>query len=479
MTGADRRRRRTLATRALLVAALGLGGAATGLWWSHARHDGVEADLQIVARIAHSDEGDLDVEEELAFDPDRLGEEELVRRIDGPARLLEVVAHDRDEVLELPRGDDGLTVAIGADAESPVVIRYLLSDDEPLDLGNVNADATVQLQDGDVVADAQRQANEALVPGGDDEDTSVPWNAIGLTVGVLAALAWVVSLRRSRREPAELAPGDELPSSHPPAVVGWLLRHGRVTVADLAATIVDLTARGFLLPYRREGELVLGRGRPADGLDPHETLVLDWLFAGEVAAREVDLVAQRTTITADPDRWADLWSTFVADVEARGRADDLVERDVASPAVLAVAAGGLALLVAGVVGTAHGAPGWLATTAAGALVLASATAFARRTEEGEVLAARWEAFGTTLRAGEGLTPHALAYAVTLGEDAVVPPSAGWPAQLVHDEVERDVVGWREAYLAATSVRGEPSERVRALLSLRALRRRNPEIAAEL
>ena len=101
---------------------------------------------------------------------------------------------------------------------------------------------------------------------------------------------------------------------------------------------------------------------------------------------------------------------------------------------------------------------------------------ARRTPEGEGLAARWEAFGADLRAGgASVTPHALAYAVTLGEDeAAIAQLSGhggdWPAQLVHDEVEHHVTGWRETYLTATSVRGAPSDRVRAVLCLRALRR---------
>jgi hypothetical protein len=98
------------------------------------------------------------------------------------------------------------------------------------------------------------------------------------------------------------------------------------------------------------------------------------------------------------------------------------------------------------------------------------------------LAARWEAFGARLRAGADITPHALAYAVTLGEEAAATERlAGhgddWPAQLIQDEVERHVTGWREAYLTATSVRGEPSERVRAALSLRALRRRSRPVPA--
>jgi hypothetical protein len=262
---------------------------------------------------------------------------------------------------------------------------------------------------------------------------------------------------------------DGLPSTQSPAEVGWLLRHGRVVPADLAATVVDLTARGFIVPFRRDDVLVLGQGRPPTDLAPHEELVVDWLFGDWV--RQADLAEQRAAIREHPERWSDLWTGFVERVDDRGRAGALVERDVASSTVLTAAAAGLLLLLAGVAGTAHGYPGWLATVLAGSLVLAGATAFARRTAEGEALAAAWEAFGDRLREGEDLTPHALAYAVTLGEEVDPTGHGPWPAQLVHEEVERHLVGWREAYLSATSVRGEPSERVRAVLSLRALRRR--------
>lgn len=303
---------------------------------------------------------------------------------------------------------------------------------------------------------------------------TLAWNLAGLALGVVVAAGAALSATRARPEPAAGGAAEGMPSAHSPAEVGWLLRHGRVTLADLAATVVDLTARGFVVPYHREGGLVLGFGRPALGLEPHEALVHSWLFPGW--AREADLEAKQAAITADPALWTELWDGFVEEVEALGRGHGLVEHEVASTPVLVAAATGLAVLTGGVVGIAHGLAGWSAAVAAGSLVLVGATAFARRTPEGEGLAARWEAFGAGLRAGgAAVTPHALAYAVTLGEeDAAIAQLAGhggeWPAQLVHDEVERRVTGWREAYLTATSVRGAPSDRVRALLSLRALRR---------
>ncbi len=469
-SGADRRRRRVLATRALLFLTMAVGATLTGVWWDHARTDGLSVGADLTVQVKEGHDGAVVVEETLAFDEGRLGEEELVRTIDptegGQVLLDDIEADDPDEVLVAPRPDDGLTLTVAAEAGSPVTVTYeLRGAGEPLDLGTLNADL-----DG-----LGLRANQTITePPTPPEEDDVPWNAIGLAVGAVAFLAWLASLRASRRDTPDLGTtAGGLPSSHSPAEVGWLLRHGRVTLADLAATVVDLTARGFVLPYRRDDELVLGQGRPAVELDPHEALVLAWLFPGW--AREADLAAKRAAISENPSIWPALWNEFVDDVERVGQDDGLIERDVASPAVLTVAACGLALLVAGVVGTARGHPGWVGCVVTGSLVVAGATAFARRSPEGEVLAVRWEAFGAELRAGAEVTPHALAYAVTLGEEdaaraRLADDADDWPAQLVHGEVERRVTAWREAYLTATSVRGEPSERLRALLSLRILAR---------
>jgi hypothetical protein len=480
LTGAERRRRRARATRTGLVVAIAVGAGATGLWWSHARHDGHEVGLRIDASIGVAggvgpDVDLLEVHEDLHFDAGALGEEDLVRRIDH-ASFVEDDAEDPDAVLVLPRGDDGLTFVVSGETEGVVHVRYRVDVPEggldDLDLGTVNAAAELGLgtPDGSIGDARDVEAGEPLTVSQPEDGDQLPWTGIGLVVGLLAIGAWLLSLRRSRRARPTVDATDGLPSTHSPAEVGWLLRHGRVLPADLAATIVDLTARGFVVPYRRDGVVVLGQGRPPADLAPHEDLVLEWLFGDWV--RQADLGERRAAIRERPERWSDLWTGFVEAVDDRGQAGGLVERDVASSTVLAAAAAGLVLLVAGVTGTAHGYPGWLAPVLAGALVLASATAFARRTAEGEALAAAWEAFGAQLRRGEGITPHALAYAVTLGEDAVAPSGGDpWPAQLVHEEVEGHVLAWREAYLSATSVRGEPSERVRALLSLRSLRRR--------
>lgn len=315
-----------------------------------------------------------------------------------------------------------------------------------------------------------------------------PWDAVGVVVGLAVLAGWALLQRLRGGEhpvPADLRE-TRPPSSHTPAEVGWLLRFGEVRHGDLTATLIDLASRGYVIPYRREGRVVAGHGRPRTGLCPHEELVLDWLFPGNV--RECDLDERNADIRQEPDKWAALWEHFVDEVRAVGRSNSLVERSADSGAVLGLGFAGLVAVALGVAGVAASHTGWLACVVAGAVVLAGSTAFARRSPEGALLAARWEAFGRSLR-GEAvgeldsppdLGPQALAYAVALHEstaaaavlDAHQTGDAGgrWPTQLIDREVEAHVNRWQVSYLAATSIKGEPSERLRAMLSLRTLRR---------
>jgi hypothetical protein len=267
--------------------------------------------------------------------------------------------------------------------------------------------------------------------------------------------------------------------------VGWLLRFGDVRHGDLTATLIDLASRGYVIPFRREGRVVVGCGRPPEGLRPHERLVLDWLFPGSV--RECDLVMRNVDIARQPDLWTAMWEHFVDEVRSIGRAGALVERQADSEVVLGLGFGGLVVVTLGVAGVAASYMGWLTCIVAGAVVVASCGAFARRSPEGALLAARWEAFGRSLHgeadgAGDpraNLGPQSLAYAIALHESdaaAVVLDThrtsgggAHWPTQLIDREVEAYVNRWHVSYLAATSIKGEPSERLRALLSMRALR----------
>ena len=317
--------------------------------------------------------------------------------------------------------------------------------------------------------------------------STVAWDVIGVVASLAVLAGWALLHRLRGREypvPAGLHE-TEPPSSHTPAEVGWLLRFGEVRHSDLTATLIDLASRGYVIPFRREGRVVAGQGRPPHGLCPHEELVLDWLFAD---VRECDLDERNADIRREPEKWAAMWERFVDEVRSVGRSNALVERQADSGAVLALGFAGVVVVALGVAGLAASSTGWLACVVAGAAVLAGSTAFARRSPEGALLAARWEAFGRSLRGEAGgtletppdLGPQALAYALALHESdaaaAVLDAHQGsddgprWPTQLIDREIEALVNRWQVSYLAATSIKGEPSERIRALLSLRALRR---------
>lgn len=524
-------------------------GTFTGLYWRSARTaDAVRVEsLQIDAAVQA--DGSALVTETLAFDPSHLHVEELTRRIptaDDAAVVFRDATDDAGRpVTAIARVESDGTVAVRVHAmgRSMIVLRYAVSGavrdggvvamqwldtSNPLAIGDLTA--SISWHDGGVPAsaaqgfvDGRRLADERLgagvrfhaspVPahahaagavafGSDaaaieaelarlasppDQAATVPWNAIGLAAGLTVLADWALLHRlRGRQYPVPAVMGETSPpSDHTPAEVGWLLRFGVIRHGDLTATLIHLASRGYLIPYRRDDRLVLGPGRPPEGLHSHELLVFDWLFPG--ITRECDLEARNAEIRQAPERWAAMWETFVDEVRAVGRSSSLVEREAESPVVVGLGFAGLSVVALGVAGLAASYPGWIACILAGAFVLAASTAFARLSPEGALLAARWEAFGRSLAEAPDAGPEALAYAVVLHEQdaaAAVLDAHGaratptpWPTQLMDREVQVHVDRWRMSYLVATSVKGEPSERLRAVLSLRALRRRTDATAA--
>lgn len=523
-------------------------GSFTGLFWRSARTADVVRVESLQIDVAVQADGSALVSETLAFDPARLHVEELTRRIPTAVDLPVVFRDATDDtgrpVAAIARVESDGTVAVRVHAKgtSMIVLHYSVSgavrDDvvalrwldasNPLAIDDLTA--SVRRHDGDVPAtaargfvDGRRLTDERLDSGVRFHATSVPahahaagavafgtdgaavdselarlasppdqaailpWSAIGLVAGVTVLAGWALLHRlrgRRYRVPAVMRETSP-PSDHTPAEVGWLLRFGVIRHGDLTATLIHLASRGYLIPYRRDDRLVLGPGRPPEGLRSHELLVFDWLFPG--ITRECDLEARNAEIRQAPERWAAMWETFVDEVRAVGRSSSLVEREAESPAVVGLGFAGLAVVALGVAGLAASYPGWIACILAGAFVLAASTAFARLSPEGALLAARWEAFGRSLAEAPDAGPEALAYAVVLHEQdaaAAVLDAHGaratatpWPTQLMDREVQVHVDRWRMSYLVATSVKGEPSERLRAVLSLRALRRRTDATAA--
>jgi hypothetical protein len=552
---------RRLLRRVGLFVVVVVSGAVTGLYWRSApANDVVMAGVSLRIEATVQPDASVQVTEEVTFDPARLGERPLIRRIPlshgGAVVLLGVTDVDGGTLPAVARVEPGgdLAVRIGVRDQTGVVLRYellravVLVDGRAVAsmewLGGSNQLAVdqltasvlwpdaggeptlaqglaggrrlepersgpgVQFRAGAVPAHTTARAwveigAAALIapaPRGDEKPGQAPagsrsrgawWNVAGVVAGLVVLAGWGSLHRRRGREydvPGDLCETGP-PSPHTPAEVGWLLRFGEVRHGDLTATLIDLASRGYVLPHRRDGRVVVGRGRPPSDLHPHEAVLLDWLFPG--ITRECDLDGRNADIRREPEAWAAMWERFVDDVRSVGRSGGLVEREAESASVLTLGFAGVVVVAAGVAGLAAGHPGWLACIVAGAAVLAWSSAFARRSPEGAILAARWEAFGRSLR-GEAsgavdeprdLGPQALAYAVALHERGAAAavldahqngPTAGrWPTQLIDREVAAHVNGWRESYLVATSIRGAPSERLRALLSLRLLRRRSP------
>lgn len=289
-----------------------------------------------------------------------------------------------------------------------------------------------------------------------------------VAVGLLAG--WAALQRAFGREyPVEQPTYErDLPSGHSPAEVGWLLRFGEVQQQDVLATVLDLSRRGHFDMVDRDGTTVLlatpGRGR-SDRLRDYERDVLAWLFPEgrtEVpfSDRALDIFRSHLQLDGagaraaaeDPTGFAGLFGRFVADVDAAGQADGLIERKAGAGPIVLLRFIGLGAVALGAIAMGLGALAAPALIASGALVTAFAGALTRRTREGARLAARWQAFARFLRdysvldekppGAVVLWEHYLAYAVSLGQASTVvailsrfPAREGWKTLIDHMNVK--------------------------------------------
>src|SRR5207244_2559816 len=142
----------------------------------------------------------------------------------------------------------------------------------------------------------------------------------------------------------------------------------------------------------------------------------------------------------------EFWDSFEEAIESKGAGDGLIDRQVDSLAVRGLQFLGFLVVVVGAAGIALFHVSWAVLVVVGALVVVSGSAFARRSAQGALLNARWQAFKNFLHdysrlkeappASVILWDHYLAYAVPLGEARTVtqmmkvhqPPDArpdGW------------------------------------------------------
>ncbi len=266
-----------------------------------------------------------------------------------------------------------------------------------------------------VAADAERARARGEEPAEDcDPDGWRAW--IGNPLLVLGLLAgggtWWTLFRRHGKEhdlPAELADYErELPSDHPPALVGWLQSWGSVADSALVATIMDLAERGhielsrethttdrLLLPDKEQEVIVLReRSRPAAAWerDVHELLFDRVGRHGPIT--DADLKKWVEDNRDDAYEWWQKWTGKVEKEAARLHWIDPMGTVAASIAL------GLALIGLAVAAALWLRGSWMLaapTLAVGVWALAASPLMRRRTKEGRVLHHRWARFGAYLR----------------------------------------------------------------------------------
>lgn len=114
------------------------------------------------------------------------------------------------------------------------------------------------------------------------------WSGISIAFPLLTLLVLVLVLLARNRRIADLPEKAAPPSRLKPAMVGILLK-GRLTSREIAATLVDLARRGYLIISHREGGEYRFRRLPvSEGLEDFEAELLRQIFgfAGETSSSE-------------------------------------------------------------------------------------------------------------------------------------------------------------------------------------------------
>jgi hypothetical protein len=402
----------------LLVWLMVVGVAtATGMFWGSQRRQGaVDATVRLTADAVVQADGTLEVVEEVVV----LEGGDVVQR-----------------VLAAPSGVrwGGVVDSTGAPVDHRTV--------EVVDGLLVN----IPLRDGPTAVQLRYGLLDGVVGGRDaaglawtvlDDRNALALAAAEVTVGWDAA-GWLLTLRRHGGAGEVIPPRVDVehpPGPERPAEVAWLLRHGIVRkVEDMAATLVDLHARGILIVADDGWSRGAHDGTP---LDLHEQVALEWALAGGTASDPDDLVAGTRAV---PTGWRAVKRRFETAVIEAGHRHGLLVRTAEDERVVGAGVAAMVLLVAGVAGTAAGQPAWLVAVAVGAAGLVTADAFAGRTSQGAQRAAAWRAFAAHL-ATVGCAAAHRGYAVALG----VPPSGDPAVESIIDTL----MAVDAAYLAATS-----------------------------
>lgn len=107
----------------------------------------------------------------------------------------------------------------------------------------------------------------------------IPWLTIGLLLPILSYLILFALRRYYNRGNVNSAPSSKLSEKLSATVAGTIYQH-KINGAVIAATILNLCSRGFVVVIRKNGRYFLApKNPPSDDLFPWESALLDSLFA--------------------------------------------------------------------------------------------------------------------------------------------------------------------------------------------------------
>jgi hypothetical protein len=225
-----------------------------------------------------------------------------------------------------------------------------------------------------------------------------------LTFLALAVVAMATRVREPDEGPATMDPPAR---DERPALVGFLARDFEVPTEAVAATLVDLAARGWISIEPAGGDQLVVRAPRRDGkgrLAPYEKRVLDHVRGLAVARPDADgggVVPAGALTTGTEDASARWWASFAREVVDEARARGLCRNrwPAAVKALLLVGLGGAALLVWAAGGfrdpeEVHSTGLWWGAIAAavGIVVVGVSVSKSRRqrdTDAGRAAAGRW------------------------------------------------------------------------------------------
>ncbi len=256
----------------------------------------------------------------------------------------------------------------------------------------------------------------------------VPWAVIGLLLPLIAVITLLVLFSRQRiRERVQLSEQSTPPDNLSPLLVGALLDK-KVYPQEIAAMIIDLCSRGYIVIVKKSGRYNLSRRKPLDHhLEPWERNILEALFTAadtKVTTEHVQQLNRETLF--NPQIRTAFQAIYDVITQKKYFAENPHQTRVRYKLIALVmyfCAVGCAIWVA-----VTGASTYLLLPVAGTLIvcrliIAYSTKLVRYTTAGQLARTRWLSFGAYLARATPLPAEAarnhtferfLAYAVALG-----------------------------------------------------------------